>query len=53
MLHPTGYMGHVTYIGNKLLDAAERSLYISQQLDGSDAWREFSEGTLRVSSMCI
>ncbi len=44
----TGYMGHVTYIANKLVDASERSLFISQQLDASPAWADFAAGALQV-----
>lgn len=47
----TGYMGHVTYIANKLVDASERSLFISQQLDASPAWADFAAGPLQVSAL--
>lgn len=45
---PAGYMGHVTFIANKLVDAAERSLFVSQQLDASKAWADFAAGSLQV-----
>ena len=43
-----GYMGHITYIANKLAEAAERSLYVSQQLAASSAWADFAAGPLQV-----
>lgn len=38
----------MTYIANKLAEAADRSLFVSNQLDGSKAWAEFAAGSLQV-----
>lgn len=38
----------MTYIANKLAEAAERSLFVSQQLEGSKAWADFAAGSLQV-----
>ena len=42
-----GYMGHITYIANKLLEASHGSDQVLHYLEACEPWQQYVEGTLK------